>query len=106
MNRWSDGDKIMVFLDVQLSVLPLGLDCPLLAGQSQSLAPLEVGLVTSCKAAHRVPCFQHFLTADAVRDLSVLMEGVWSRNEFPLLQPQSLSDSAGGNCSKLSLLSH
>lgn len=88
MNPWLHGNKIMVFLDVQLSVLPTGLDCPLLAGQSWSLDLLEVGLVTSCKAAHRVQCFEHFLTADAVRYLFVSMEGVWSRNEFLLLQPQ------------------
>lgn len=34
------------------------------------------------------------------------MEGVQSRDEFPLLQPQCLSDSAGEDCSELSLLSH
>lgn len=69
----------MVFLEVQFSALPIGLDCPLLAGQSWSLAPSpptpELGLVTSCKAALVQYC-QHLLTAAAVRHLFVLKEGV------------------------------
>ena len=78
MNQWPNGNKIMVFLEVHFSVLPIGLDCPLLAGQSWSLAAptLELGLVPSYKADLRVQCCQHLLTADAVRHLFVLMEGV------------------------------
>ena len=56
----------MVFLEVHFGVFPVGLDCPLLAGQSWSLAPhLELRLVTICKAALRVQCWEHLLTTAA-----------------------------------------
>lgn len=55
----------MVFLEVHFDVLPIGLDCPLLAGQSWSLAPLlELG-VAICKAALRVQCWEYLLTTAA-----------------------------------------
>lgn len=37
--QWPNGNKIMVFLEGHFSVLPIGLDCPLLAGQAPGAGP-------------------------------------------------------------------